>query len=168
MEKFNAQKIPVEQVDIIRAFIDSRRDEHSRENNVHLNTVLREDIFPLLDRICTVVYFPIDDKENNGFHVSYPFRGQDIDFVYINTAQDREKQIFTAAHELGHIWELDKHLSAECKLQMDTEYCERIMNRFAAELLMPMDIFLEYARSKIDRLRRGSNYGYHERIICPI
>lgn len=154
MEKFNAEKLPQEQVQAIREFIKKKRNELDSEN-VHLNAVLREDIFPLLDRYCTVIYFPIEDSENNGFHVSYPFNDQTVDFVFINTAQDREKQIFTAAHELGHIWELDNYLKEECGANTDAERCEQIMNRFAAEFLMPHDIFGDYAQRAIEQAKRS-------------
>lgn len=154
MEKFNAVKIPADQVSKIREFIEFQRNALEAENGVHLNAILREDIFPLLDRFCTVVYFPTDDKENNGFHVSYPFRDKMIHFVYINTAQYREKQIFTAAHELGHIWELGQYLEQMCCCVIDAEYCERIMNRFAAELLMPEKIFDDYAHLAIQTAKK--------------
>ena len=69
------------------------------------NRLLREDVLDLLDRYCTVVYYPLENEENNGFRVKdIPFaNGSCHDFVFINTAQTLEKHVFTAAHELGHI-----------------------------------------------------------------
>ena len=33
------------------------------------NTAIRDDIFGILENQCTVVYFPIEDKKNRGFHI---------------------------------------------------------------------------------------------------
>ena len=36
-----------------------------------VNTILREDIFDILESCCTVVYFPLsDEEENDGFQVA--------------------------------------------------------------------------------------------------
>ena len=62
-----------------------------------------------------------------------------VDFVYINTAKSVAEQIFGAAHELGHVWRVAskiwEKLGYEEKLTEDIE--EKIVNRFAAVLLMP-------------------------------
>lgn len=154
MEKFDAQKIEEEQVNEIKTLIYAYREKLNNDDNIHLNAVLREDILPLLDRYCTVVYYPKEDKENNGFHTSYPFHGETIHFVYINTAQYKEKQIFTAAHELGHIWEVDKKIQEKWSISINAEYSERLMNRFAAELLMPDNIFEAFAKQAIEAVKR--------------
>ena len=155
MEKFDARKIDKEQVNEIKTIINEHRQKLNTEDNIHLNAVLREDILPLLDRYCTVVYYPKEDKKNNGFHTSYPFHGETIHFVYINTAQYKEKQIFTAAHELGHIWEVDKIIQEKWKISLNADYSERLMNRFAAELLMPDYIFEAFAKQAIEAVKRN-------------
>lgn len=107
------------------------------------NTLLRDDVLDLLDRFCTVVYFPLENEENNGFHMTgVPFvDGSKHNFVFINTAQTMEKQVFTAAHELGHIWEVDEFVICDLGLEETPELREMIINRFAAVLLIPEEIF---------------------------
>ena len=112
-------------------------------NEIFPNTLLREDVLDLLDLFCTVVYYPLENEENNGFHITdVPFiDGSKQSFVFINTAQTMEKQVFTAAHELGHIWKVDDFVIHDLGLE-DTPKCrEMIINRFAAVLLIPADIF---------------------------
>lgn len=108
-----------------------------------VNKVLKEDIFDLLDTYCTVVYFPLENEDNNGFHInSIPDKsGKDQSFVFINTAQTVEKQVFTAAHELGHIWEIDSKVAKKLHIELSERLSEDIINRFAAELLMPKPEF---------------------------
>lgn len=36
------------------------------------NALLREDVLELLDRYCTVVYYPLYNESNNGFHINLP------------------------------------------------------------------------------------------------
>ena len=132
--------LPNQVEECIRQLIDQRFQE---ENLYSLfpNRLLREDVLDLLDRYCTVVYYPLEGEGNNGFRVKdIPFAdGSRHDFVFINTAQTLEKQAFTAAHELGHIWSVDQHVIDRCKLSPDD--AEPVINRFAAVLLMPKDEF---------------------------
>lgn len=136
MDTIQLEKMPQKWVDYIVRFIKMKR-ESPELKELYINQLLREDILTLLDKYCTVVYYPIEDEKNNGFHVSYPDGDKSVDIVYINTNQTKEKQIFTAAHELGHIWELDRHIQEEFKIQLSYDQQEQVMNRFAAELLMP-------------------------------
>ena len=104
------------------------------------NPLLREEMLDLLDRYCTVVYYPADDTGNNGFRLKrMPFAdGTYQDFVFINTAQTLEKQVFTAAHELGHIWNVDEVIIKKHNLSNTTDMREHIINRFAATLLISL------------------------------
>ena len=113
------------------------------------NRLLREDVLDLLDRYCTVVYYPLENEENNGFRVKdIPFDiGTCHDFVFINTAQTLEKQAFTAAHELGHIWNVDRFVIEHCEIA--PEFAEPIINRFAAVLLMPREEFKAAVRLQL-------------------
>ena len=63
--------------------------------------------------------------------------------MYINTAKPIAEQIFTAAHEFGHIFEVsDKVWKMMGYSGFPTEEDEEnITNRFAAELLMPAEVF---------------------------
>lgn len=152
MEKFVYDRMPEEEVSAIREFIQTKLAELER-GGVHCNEVIREDILPLLDRYCDVLYFPKEDGGNNGFHKTYIVDGEKVDVVYINTAQSKEKQIFTAAHELGHIWRLDQWLEKQLSVAVDYDHGERIMNRFAAELLMPERLFRDFAEKAMDGAR---------------
>lgn len=117
----------------------------------YVNPLLREDIFSLLDKYCTTVYYPLPNEDNNGFHCNgFPSANTSSGtFVYINTEQTTEKQIFTAAHELGHIWNVDTYLKERLMLTLDYVSEERIMNRFAAELLMPERLFRDFTQKKL-------------------
>ena len=109
------------------------------------NKLLRQDVMDLLDTFCTVVYFPIENETNNGFHITdMPFlNGSKSHFVFINTAQSLDKQNFTAAHELGHINEVDNYVIEQLALSDTEEIREMIINRFAATLLMPEESFVQ-------------------------
>lgn len=133
--------LPKETGKVIQRLIQ-RKFEADDLNTSFPNPLLREDVLALLDRYCTVVYYPLEDEKNNGFHIKIPdVSGEERHFVYINTAQTIEKQAFTAAHELGHIWKVDQHVAEQCGLSLDEELGERIINRFAAELLIPEEWF---------------------------
>lgn len=126
----------------IRKFITKMSEEHNIKD-FFPNPLLRDDVLSLLDLFCTVVYFPVNDAKNNGFHMTdMPFAdGSKNNFVFINTAQTIEKQVFTAAHELGHIWKVDDFVISDLSLQEAPGLREDIINRFAATLLIPEDMF---------------------------
>ena len=138
-----------ETIQQIKAFVDAKRTDWS---NDYPNTILREDVFSILDDVenCIVVYYPTNDKENNGFHYTGipDSTGNELHFVYINTHQTIEKQVFTAAHELGHVLRVDDMIIQQLGLTSSEELRERIINRFAAELMIPEEPF----RAKLDSL----------------
>lgn len=105
-----------------------------------VNRIVRNDIFEILEKLCVVLRFPLEDEEANGIHVIRCVKGEDKHFVFINTSNGIEKQVYTAAHELGHVWKIDEKVLSQFDYPCDSE---AIINRFAAELLMPMDIFLK-------------------------
>lgn len=130
-----------EQVDLIRKMIAEQFDGNNLKESFP-NPLLREDVLALLNQYCTVVYFPLNGEPNNGFHIKVPDKfGKEHHFVYINTAQTIEKQAFTAAHELGHIWKVDQFVAEKCGMDLSDELGEQIINRFAAELLIPKELF---------------------------
>lgn len=107
------------------------------------NIAIRDDIFGILEDNCTVIYYPLENEKNRGFHIKRIVKNQLVDFVYINTAKPIAEQIFTAAHELGHIfgvsekvWKMMGYSGTPSEKEE-----EDITNRFAAELLMPADAF---------------------------
>lgn len=158
MNTFSSEKLSDEIVESIRLFIDKRMEE-LRNGGSFYNQVIREDILPLLDSQCTIIYYPSDDTEedNNGFHKTYRYHGENRHFVYINTSQDIEKQNFTAAHELGHVWKVDEHLKTELGVSINDDLNERIMNRFAAELMMPKKLFCAFFEKTFDDKVKDGN-----------
>lgn len=151
----NYKVLPKEIGEEIAMYIKKKWNDEKLADN-YPNTILRKDVLEILDIYCTVLYFPVEDK-NNGFHLTgIPDQnGKDEHIVFINTQQTMEKQVFTAAHELGHVWEIDEYIARKCRLSLtEDDNSERIINRFAAELLMPQEefqrifstLFLEYKR----------------------
>lgn len=113
--------------------------------------VIRDDIFKLLRKKGKVIFYPLpEEPELDGFHVQKVVNGKLTAFVYINTAKNFEKCIFCGAHELGHIYEVEKEIQKEYpEVQFTIEETDNIMNRFAAELLMPEDKFKEIFHKRI-------------------
>lgn len=124
------------------------------ENNI-VNQIVREEVFNVLEKNADVLYYPLEDEENCGLHIKRYINGEKKDFVYINTAKPYTEQVFAAAHELGHVWGVIERLGKEMQevLEYDENEKEAIINRFAAELLMPIDDFkITYLRH-IEELR---------------
>lgn len=83
--------------------------------------------------------------------------------MFINTANTRERQAFSVAHELGHIWEVDKKIKERIpNLVFDSE---DVINRFAAELLMPEGTFQREAIKKLDELSIEENGNRSIRVV---
>lgn len=111
-----------------------------------INRKVREDIFSILETESKVIYYPIEDDEICAFYKKV----NGFKFVFINTAIPFEKQIFAAAHELAHVWNIagDKSEVLQGKdVRGYTEYhedrnndiadkAEDVANRFAAEFLV--------------------------------
>lgn len=78
-------------------------------------------------------------------------------FVFVNTAQTMKKQVFTAAHELGHIWNIDRYMIDKYPVKFNLPISdgdpweEQIINRFAAILLMPEDNFRTQFKDEISK-----------------
>ena len=132
------------------------------------NTIIKDDIFPILEKHCVVVYYPIpDETKNRGFHIKRFLNGELRDFVYINTANNIAEQIFAAAHELGHVWRVAEKVwqkAGEVE-ELTDEIEERIVGRFAAELLMPATEFKRTFFSHINDLELNSSQIRFEEII---
>lgn len=156
---------PKEKVRLMREIIRRKR-EGFRNQGLVFNTVLREDIFDLLNACCTVVFYPFLQDENDGFQVARPVTyggGPHIEqFVYLNTAKALEKQVFAVGHELGHIWEVADQLWDEALEQVlpRAKNEEAAMNRFAAELLMPEEEFRTLANGRLETCRKKGPLTY--------
>ena len=141
-----------EMVSAIKAFIQKKKKDDKLLDRFP-NTILRDDVLKILEQYCTVVFYPFENEKNNGFHITgIPDRkGTEQHFVFINTAQSEEKQVFTAAHELGHVWEVDKKVEEETGAKLSPQMRECVINRFAAELLMPEDHFIKIANAEFQK-----------------
>jgi len=121
----------------IRETIEDLRTEEK------IDSIIKDGIFDILKSKCTIIYYPMSDEDNRGFHIRRLVNDEMRDFVYINTAKSYEQQIFTAAHELGHIWNVypkvvEKASASGINLdEKDNDDEEKVVDRFAAELLMP-------------------------------
>lgn len=133
-----------EVVEVIQKFVNEKKKEKQI-----VNTVIRDDVFSVLDNECKVLYYSLDD-DIEGCHILKPVNGTLAQFVFINTAKVVQEQVWTAAHELGHVWNVDKYVQE--LLPKCDEDCEKIVGRFAAEFLMPEDIFNKELDGKLREL----------------
>lgn len=148
MEKMLGEKIVSKLIEII----DKERTDQGITNDI-----IRDDVFYLLDHHCIIIYYPFPKEDINGYHISRHITGEKEDFVFINTANTTEKQIFAAAHELGHILKVDEIIYNCFDIGVDVETSEAIVNRFAAELLMPKEIFTEKIKGFLNKYNNGSD-----------
>lgn len=133
--------------------------ENVRKDYVLNNMIIKDDIFGILEKHCTVVYYPIENEINCGFHTKRFVKDKLEDFVYINTAKTIAEQVFAAAHELGHVWGVAAQVWVLAGEQgvLKSEIEERIINRFAAELLMPAKEFKKTFLVHMKKLGFDSN-----------
>ncbi len=121
-----------------------------KDKNI-VNRDIKDDVFILLENECKVLYYPIHDSKLWAFYQKDKYEdGSPRKFVFINTSLPYEKQIFAAAHELAHIWNVasdtpeklvsssddDSPIRMEEAVADDSSKDELIANRFAAEFLM--------------------------------
>ena len=142
-----AMKFDKELIDSIKILVRNIK----KENGI-VNEIIRDDVFSILqDCNCTVLYYPLEDENIDGCHIEKPVNGKLEQFVFINSHNKRERQAFSAAHELGHIWKVDDRLRKKYPdREIDTEM---VVNRFAAELLMPEKLFREAITKQLDKLK---------------
>lgn len=117
---------------------------------------LGDNIFKLIREIgIQILYLPIEtgDKQNNIFSALY-IRSKEINkiiaFVGLNTYEYYDKQIFALGHELYHHYEkIDWTI---CRFSIDREDARECKaNRFAAELLLPIETLQE----EIKKVNKG-------------
>lgn len=130
-------------VSAIQEFIIQKKNEKKI-----VNEVIRDDVFAILKAECVVLYYALEDNRIEGCHVIKPLNGEFKQFVFINTTKAIQEQTWTAAHELGHVWKVDSYVKE--KLNQYSLDSEQLVNRFAAELLLPTDIF---KKELIDKLK---------------
>lgn len=129
-------------VSVIQDFINLKKQEKSI-----VNEIIREDVFDILGAECVVLYYALEDSQVEGCHVIKPLNGRMEQFVFINTTKAVQEQTWTAAHELGHVWKVDNYVKN--KLNQYDLNSEDLVNRFAAELLLPKDIFVKEVNDKL-------------------
>lgn len=120
------------------------------------STVIGDYIFTVLKQECVVMMRSIRHQPDlDGFSTEKLIQGKLETVVFINTAKNVEKQNFCAAHELGHRYKIDQVIRDEFPHEVILPSdVEDIMNRFAAELMMPEEDF----KKKSSRIwhRRGT------------
>lgn len=104
-------------------------------------------IFVILNHECILIQWPEDGQlDLDGVSTEKVINGKLETVVYINSAKNKEKQNICAAHELGHRYKLDKLIRDAFPDDVYTpSIVEDIMNRFAAELMMPFNAFKKRA-----------------------
>lgn len=76
---------------------------------------------------CLIIRQPLEEEPDlDGLGVDKLIKGKWVTVAYSNTAKTNEKQVFCAAHELGHICGMERYLR----------------DKFPEELLIPREDFL--------------------------
>lgn len=122
--------------------ISSEANKIYLNNNIDKKVPLGERLFEILEKEkCIMLFYPIKD-ENAGMFIERYIGDEKKHFVFINTERPYTEQIFTAAHEFGHYKKIADVVKCEItKIDCDDE---DIIDRYAAEILMPKETFIDF------------------------
>lgn len=111
--------------------------------NLDSNAPICDYIFAILKNECILLEWPEDKQlDLDGLSTEKVIGDRLETIVYINSTKNKEKQNFCAAHELGHRHKLDRQIKDAFPEDIITNaVIEDVMNRFAAELMMPENDF---------------------------
>lgn len=131
---------------IIRQEARRIRKEYGFSNDFAIGSY----IFTILQNECVLMRIPKPNEPDlDGFSTEKIIDGRLETVVFINSAKNVEKQNFCAAHELGHQRRIERLIKDKFPNEVITAGdVEEIMNRFAAELMMPEEDFRKRCRSK--------------------
>jgi Zn-dependent peptidase ImmA (M78 family) len=116
----------------------------NQENSFIAPGCIKEEIFGLLEKIGTLIFYPFEEESLWGIYVCK----SEKHYFIINSLITLEKQVFAGAHELAHSLEMAKVRIEVITADLMTEYVNNkqygeqikkadiIANRFAAELLV--------------------------------
>jgi Zn-dependent peptidase ImmA (M78 family) len=141
----NANVDPVKAAGRIRQVLgfdlDARRDCRTWAEALRLFIEQAENIGVMVMLSGVVLnnnYRHLDPQEFRGFALS----DDRAPLVFINGADSKAAQMFTLAHELAHLWLGQSALSDVSAGDISDNAIETWCNQVAAELLVPMDVFL--------------------------
>lgn len=137
-----------------------------KKKNGIINEVIRDDVFDILKEECVVLYYALADSRVEGCHMIKPMQGKMEQFVFINTTKAVQEQTWTAAHELGHVWQGDHYVKEKLN-QYDLD-SEQLVNRFAAELLLPQNIFEMELKDKLKEFGYVGPVMSAEMMVCLV
>jgi Zn-dependent peptidase ImmA (M78 family)/transcriptional regulator with XRE-family HTH domain len=139
--------------------VDARRDCRSWTEALRLFIEQAEHIGVMVMVSGVVLnnnYRHLDPREFRGFALV----DNRAPLVFINGADSKAAQMFTLAHELAHVWLGQSALSDASAGEASDNAIETWCNQVAAELLVPMEVFLaeliadEPLREALSRLAR--------------
>jgi len=116
--------------------VDARRDCRTWTDALRMFVAQAEAAGVLV--MCSGVVYnnthrPLDPDEFRGFAIADPL----APLVFVNAADTKSAQMFTLAHELGHLWLGQSALTDTAPSTAPTGDVEAWCNRVAAELLVP-------------------------------